>query len=139
MRYIQSLIFRAWKRQFTEFLIVDYYGEIPKNVVEPALIVLGEKKTRVDQLIIWQTYLLQRRFAKSQKEADIFYGMLLQLKLLRAMLGTSKAIDGTDTGLKPAAFAALEREKREKEEAEKLKNAIENFKKGQATSNNPQT
>lgn len=131
MKPILSLLYKLNKNAVLDIVAKDFYGEIPKDVAEPAIILLKEQKTIVKRFFFYQAFLVQRRIAKTKDETHSLFGMLIQIKLALHALERGIFVPENSDGTKPAAFADEERKKRES--LEKDLEGVEKFKTKKST------
>lgn len=127
MKQILKLLWKFHREKFLDFAVAEFYENIPKKIVEPALTILSEKRQKVDQLFLYQTYILQRRIARTPKEVDMIFGMLANIKLTQHMISGGKGIPEEGEDVQPASRAQEERER--KEELEKAIEGVKAFQK----------
>lgn len=118
-----KFLYKRYRGTFLDFAVEEFYGSMPKSMTEPVLTILAEKRPKLDQFLLYQAFLVQRRIAKTRKEVDTFMGMLLQIKLFMHFISTSSAVPEEIDGAKPMAKFLEEREKIEKERSEAIEGA----------------
>lgn len=113
MNYLLKLIYKFHREKFLDFAVAEFYENIPKRVTDAAITILEDKRKSVDDWILFQAYVLQRRVASNMKAVDTTFGMLLQLKLMQHMISGGRISTPDAEGTIPASAAQRDREIRE--------------------------
>ena len=102
MRFLIKLLYKKYRTDFLDLMVQDLLEDVPENVSEPALSILGDKKQKVEKFLLFQAAILQRRLAKNPKDAERNLGMLTQIKLWIYLLDKLKVPENTENteGLK---------------------------------------
>lgn len=139
MKTLLKLLFRFHRETLSEFLVSDFFGDIPAKVTNNAVAILSEKRNQVDKWMAFQAFHLQRRLIRDPKNGLVIYGMLLQLQIMQTMLSSGPIKPEAEEDLLPASRADSDRQAQEDlntalEGVEKFKQEAQ--KKKQSTSKN---
>lgn len=125
MKKILLFIYKRFPTYFQEFIIADFLEGVPEKMMDQAIEVLAEKRTKVERALYFQAYHIQRRMVADKDKADIFFGYLLQIKVMLALLaGSSASEEHPRLG---AGTISMEESKRREKLEENLK-GVEDFK-----------
>jgi len=128
MERLIKYVLKFHREKVLNAVILDYFGSIPTNVSEPAIGFLEEKRNAIDKWLIYQSYVLQRRMVHDPKNAQVIFGMLLELKLMKQMIAAGKELPPEVEGTKTVGQVRKEREEREAEAAKELEEALKGAK-----------
>lgn len=78
---------------FREMLVAEFLGDIPKQVNENAIGVMGERKEKLEKWLLWQAYLVQRKAVSDLRRADYYFGVLSHIKILLSLISSVKSVD----------------------------------------------
>ena len=109
--------------------VAELYEDIPTSISAPVLTFVAEKRQKLERLMYFQAYYLQRRIAKVPKEADVIFGMLIQIKLFLHSVSNEKVSNIPEDTL-PSSHA--EESRQAKEALDKALEGVETFKKAGA-------
>lgn len=132
MNYILGLLWKFHRETFLEMAVKELYADIPSKVEDPAITILSEKRDKVEKLLLFMAHGIQRRIAKTPREVDAMFGMLMNITILRFMIGKGKGVPEVAENTKPASAAQSAREIAE--DLEKSLKGVEEFKKGKKQS-----
>lgn len=131
MRFLIKLLYKKYRTDFLDLMVQDLLEDIPENISEPALSILGEKKRKIERFLLFQASILQRRLAKNPKDAERNLGMLVQIKLWIYLLDKLKVPNNTEKTEDVKTVAQYQREQQEK--LDKENKVIEAFKQRRKT------
>lgn len=73
-------IFNKFRFQFYEFMIADFFGDIPNDVSEPSLEFLTNAKGTLEKFFSIQAYNLTKKYNSDAKHSDFYAGSLMIVK-----------------------------------------------------------
>lgn len=79
------------KKRFHDFFMEDLLLDIPKNISEPAITIIQEKRTVITQWLFWQAHTISRRDITDFLTMERKLGILTQIKLMITILGNSSS------------------------------------------------
>lgn len=85
-----KLLFKIFKRQFTELFIEDLIGEIPRSANEPAIDFLKGARDPLERWLLYQNFQLQKRAMYNPKDAQTINGCLLYIRVIMAIITKDK-------------------------------------------------
>lgn len=71
-------------------MVEEFYGQIPPDLREPALDFLANGREKLEKFYQIHAYHLQRRAMTDLKHADMYQGMLVEVKALLAAIARIK-------------------------------------------------
>lgn len=86
MKYLIKLIYKFHRETVLNEVVADFYKEVPKEISEPAVSILKDKRRVIDNWIAYQAFVLQRRIATNKKGIDTVFGMLVQLRVMKHLI-----------------------------------------------------
>ena len=127
MKHLLRIIFESNKKAFLQFAVEDLFGQIPAKVSDPGVTVLMDQRAKMEKWFMWMAYVLQRRMLSNPREAEMIHGMLLQIKMMAQVIGSSTMPNPPTEGLQPAAKARAEREAKEAADLTAAQKGIDDF------------
>lgn len=83
-------IYKRYKHRFYEFLVEDFYGDIPESVREPSIDFLVKARPALERFWSIQAYNIQRRSISDSKHAELYQGFLLCIRTLLVVVSKGK-------------------------------------------------
>lgn len=90
---ILKFLYNRYKETFWDFIVQDFYQDIPKHIKEPSISFLSNARINLEPFWSIQAYNIQRRSISDVKNAQIYQGFLLCIRTLLVI--TSKGKVGT--------------------------------------------
>jgi len=91
MNTILRFIYRRFSSKFSDFLVEDYLERVPTKVKDDAIQVLYEQKHKLQRLNDFMAFQLHQRLRFDHKNAEKYQGMLVQLKVMDALVRSQPA------------------------------------------------
>jgi len=91
MNTILRFIYRRFSSKFSDFLVVDYLERVPTKVKDDAIQVLYEQKHKLQRLNDFMAFQLHQRLRFDHKNSEKYQGMLVQLKVMDALVRSQPA------------------------------------------------
>lgn len=81
-KIILDLLFKRYKKDIYDRMIMDFYGDIPKSVSEPSIEFLANARTTLERFFSIQAYHIQKRSIGDRKNDQFYAGALMHIKSL---------------------------------------------------------
>lgn len=134
MELFKRAIYNLFKKDFERYATEDFFEVIPKKVSEPVMNVVPDFARKLDQMLLYHAFILQRRIARTPKEVDTVFGMLAEIRILRRVLIPAK-MQNTRDGDEDLISAKEAKERREeREKLDKSLQGVDKFRKGSVAS-----
>jgi len=91
MNTILRFIYRRFSSKFSDFLVEDYLERVPTKVKDDAIQVLYEQKHKLQRLNDFMAFQLHQRLRFDHKNSEKYQGMLVQLKVMDALVRSQPA------------------------------------------------
>lgn len=82
VKLLSRYLFKKHRRWFEDYLLEDMIGYIPPSVNEPGAEFLANSGDKLTKWLLWQSHIIQKKQVSEPHNAEIFRGMLLQIKIL---------------------------------------------------------
>jgi hypothetical protein len=83
-------LYQKNKQKFWDFMVADFYADIPDNIREPAIDFLSNARPTLERFWSIQAYNIQRRSISDAKNAQIYQGFLLCIRTLLSVVSKGK-------------------------------------------------
>lgn len=87
---ILRLLFKKYKPVFEEMLVESMYGDVPKDVAQPALDFLANGREKLDKFFHIHAYNLQRKALTDVKNIQYYHGNLVNIKVMLTAIAQAK-------------------------------------------------